>query len=160
MAAVLGLESITLDCVVERYGGGGMGVECVRLDELGECGDVDTGLQAVRLHVVGERDDGGMGLERARKMGLGMVVETVLGLVARGLVAGMTGRERVGDDRFWSAGGPVILVLRLFVQGKLGILMSTAYAALNAFQECWRRLLLSVPQQRAPIEVERVNEPP
>jgi hypothetical protein len=41
--------------------------------------------------VVGERGGGGMGLERARKMGLDMVMEIVLGPVARVLVAGMMG---------------------------------------------------------------------
>jgi hypothetical protein len=43
------------------------------------------------LYVVGERGGGGMGLERARKMGLDMVMETVLGLMARNLVVGMMG---------------------------------------------------------------------
>ena len=43
------------------------------------------------LHVVDERGGDGMGLERLRKMGLDMVMETVLGLMARGLVAAMMG---------------------------------------------------------------------
>ena len=56
------------------------------------------------LHVVGERGRDGMGLERAWKMGLDMVMETVLGLMARLLVIGMMGLERVGDDRLWRVG--------------------------------------------------------
>jgi hypothetical protein len=44
MAAVLGLDSIMLDYVVEKRGGGRMDAESVQLDELGKSGDVDTGM--------------------------------------------------------------------------------------------------------------------
>ena len=82
---------LVLDNIVEKGGDGRMVVEGVQLDESGKSGDVDMGLQAVMLHVVGERGGDGIDLERARKVALDMVMETLLGLVARVLVGGMMG---------------------------------------------------------------------